>query len=72
VKVGRVEFACLLQLVPIGDLHLCSPGLDQAIGPQLLENPVDVNVRDADRIGELALGDRQVTDMVLGQTGQPP
>ncbi len=37
--------------------------LDQAIRPHLLQNPVDVNRRDAECIGELTLSDGEVAGM---------
>ena len=67
MKVGRIELAHLFQPVPVGNPQPCSLGFDQALGPHLLKHPVDVNRGKAERVGKLALGDRQVTDMVLGQ-----
>jgi hypothetical protein len=69
MKVGRIELAHRFQLVPVGNPQPCSLGFDQALGPQLLENAVDVNRREADRVGKLSLGDRQVADMVPWSSG---
>jgi hypothetical protein len=56
VKVERVKAACLFQLLPVRDGHLRSLGLNQVLGPKLLEYPVDMNVAGADRICQFNLG----------------
>ena len=57
MQVDRVEVACLLELVPVDNLEGVALQEDQAIGSKRLQNPVDVNIREPGRIGELALGD---------------
>jgi hypothetical protein len=55
MQVGRVELAHLLQLLPIGNVQPVAAQLDQALGPHLLQHPVDVHRGEAERVGELAL-----------------
>jgi hypothetical protein len=46
----------LLQPIPVGNVQSAAFQPDKTVSPHLLESAVDVNRRDAERIGELSLG----------------
>src|SRR5688500_591641 len=67
MQIGRIELTGLDQLLPVWNLERASLEDDEPLAPQFLEDPVDVNVREASRIGELDLGDGDLAGMVLRQ-----
>src|SRR5687768_14072179 len=60
LQVGRVELGRLLQERPIEDFQAAAMKLDQPFAAQLLERPVDVNRRQAERVTEVSLREREL------------
>ena len=67
MQIGGVEIACAAQRLYIGDEECPAAEFDQPILAQALKGAIDVDGRQARRIGKLLLGDWQLQLVVLGQ-----
>src|SRR3954454_14393924 len=65
VQVGRVELGDLRQGDPILDGETAPAQRDQTAPPKILQHAIDVDVREAQRVADLDLRDRQVAPEVL-------
>ena len=65
MQVVRIEAAERLQLLDIQDDEVLAFEGDQPIPAQALEHPVHMHARQADGIGQLGLGDRQLIVLPL-------
>lgn len=68
VEIPRAEIGSPNQRLPIWDRQLPSLADDQALALQTLEHSVDMNRGQADRIGELLLGERKIVAARRAQT----
>jgi hypothetical protein len=70
MQVVRVEQARPHQPDEIGNGQGLALEHDQAIGAQFLQRSVDVNLGEPGGVGKVALGQREVTAVTLGQAGK--
>src|SRR4051812_34012368 len=60
VEIARVEIADIAQRLPVREADGPPFAINQALGLKALQPPVDVNRREARRVGKLLLGHRQL------------
>jgi hypothetical protein len=71
MQVGGIELAGLLQALPVQHLQGATVQGDQAVAPEILQDPIDMHRREPERIAQLRLGHRQREGMVLHQLDRP-
>lgn len=70
MKIGRIEMRQLPKARRIVDRQAPATEGDQALGPQFLERPVDVDAGLAQRMGKVVLGQRQRASRPRGEANR--
>src|ERR671912_672296 len=65
VKISWIELGALLQAIPIIDMQRASAKDNQTVCSQVLHNAIGMHRRQAKRIAEFSLGDRELAGLVI-------
>ena len=66
-EVGRIELPASLKAFPIDDLHGLPTPLNDLFSPEVVQDAVGVDGRDAKAVPELGLSDRHREAVILGK-----
>jgi len=67
MKIAGIEQGSLLEPAQVGNPQLAMIKLDQAIAPQFLHDPVDMDTGHSSRVGQVILGEREGAGVAAGQ-----